>query len=41
MGSHSELMTLEGAYYNMVKSQGITDTGDSDGKVLVKQFINT
>lgn len=31
-GSHSELMAAKGAYYNLVTSQGITDTSQMEGK---------
>lgn len=30
-GSHSELMASKGAYYQLVSSQGITDTSDMEG----------
>lgn len=30
-GKHSELMAAKGAYYNLVTSQGITDTSDEEG----------
>lgn len=39
MGSHSELMTLKGAYFKMVNAQERTDTINTDGKVPEKQFI--
>ncbi|KAJ8964325.1 hypothetical protein NQ314_004995, partial [Rhamnusium bicolor] len=32
-GTHSELMAAQGYYYNMVSSQGITDTTESKGRL--------
>lgn len=40
-GNHTELMEKKGAYYDLVQSQGLTETEDTvTGKFNLKKYIN-